>query len=121
MAAPLFDPGAFTARLTLERVVETPDGRGGATIAYSIVDEAWARIEPVSAARPVVTGAEPMVVTHRIWLRHRADLSSGMRLRKGGRVFVIRTFRDPDETGRYLNCACEETASAEIASGEIEP
>ncbi|PTM98659.1 SPP1 family predicted phage head-tail adaptor [Mycoplana dimorpha] len=49
-----------------------------------------------------------MTVTHRIWLRHRSDLQSGMRLRKGARVFDLKTFRDPDETGRYLICECEE-------------
>lgn len=108
MARLPFDPGAFTARLTLERAVETPDGQGGVAVAHVAFDAAWARIEPVSAARPQAAGAEPMTVTHRIWLRHRADLESGMRFRKGARVFVLRTFRDPDETGRYLLCDCEE-------------
>jgi head-tail adaptor len=31
-----------------------------------------------------------------------------MRLRKGDRLFAIGTWRDPDETGRYLCCLCEE-------------
>lgn len=108
MARLPFDPGAFTARLTLERAMETPDGQGGAVISHVAFDAAWARIEPVSAARRAVAGASPMTVTHRIWLRHRADIESGVRLRKGTRVFELRTFRDPDETGRYLLCDCQE-------------
>lgn len=109
MAKLPFDPGAFTARLTLERRMETPDGQGGADVAHVAFDAVWARIEPVSAARRAVAGDAPMTITHRIWLRHRADLESGMRLRKGARMFELRTFRDPDETGRYLLCECEET------------
>ena len=108
MAMLPFDPGAFTARLTLERTMETPDGQGGAVVIHVAFDTVWARIEPVSAARLAAAGAVPMTVTHRIWLRHRADIESGVRLRKGARVFELRTFRDPDETGRYLRCDCQE-------------
>ena len=108
MAKLLVDPGAFTARLTLERAVETPDGQGGVSRTLATVGEAWARIEPLAAARVSAAGAEVLTVTHRIWLRRRGDLASGMRLRKGARVFAIRTFRDPAESGRYVVCECEE-------------
>jgi SPP1 family predicted phage head-tail adaptor len=55
-----------------------------------------------------VAGTLPVTVTHRIWLRHRADLAGGMRFRKGARIFTVLAFRDPDETGRYIVCGCEE-------------
>ncbi|SOC35598.1 SPP1 family predicted phage head-tail adaptor [Rhizobium subbaraonis] len=103
-----FDPGVFTARLTLERSVETPDGQGGVSRTYAAFGSAWARIEPVSAGRSAAADAYPMRVTHRIWLRHRGDLTTGVRLRKGARLFDIRTFRDPDESRRYVVCDCEE-------------
>jgi SPP1 family predicted phage head-tail adaptor len=104
----IFDPGAFTARLTLERAVDVPDGQGGASRTHAVVGHVWARIEPVSAGRVSVAGADALTVTHRIWLRRRSDLESGMRLRKGTRIFAIQSFRDPDEHGRYLACDCEE-------------
>lgn len=109
MADLLFDPGAFTARLLLERAGREPDGQGGAETDFVAVASLWARIEPVSARKEERAGAEPMTVTHRIWIRARADLESGMRFRKGLRVFAVRTLRDPDGTGRYLVCGCEET------------
>ncbi|MDX3928868.1 MAG: phage head closure protein [Shinella sp.] len=108
MAGTLIDPGAFTARLVLERPERTADGQGGAVRDFTAAASLWARIEPVSAARAERAGGEAMTVTHRIWLRHRADVESGMRLRKGARLFSIRGFRDPDETRRYLVCDCEE-------------
>lgn len=102
------DPGALSARLVLERPVETPDGQGGVAQSFSALATLWARIEPVSARAEEAAGAMPVTVTHRIWLRRRNDLSGGMRLRKGARLFSIHTFRDPDETGRYTLCDCEE-------------
>jgi len=102
------DPGALSARLVLERPVETPDGQGGVERGFAALATAWGRIEPVSARAVEVAGTLPVTVTHRIWLRHRGDLAGGMRLRKGTRIFALLAFRDPDETGRYLVCDCEE-------------
>lgn len=108
MRAVVFDPGQLTARLQLERLVETADGQGGAMVSFEPVGLVWARVEPLSESREERAGAEIVTVTHRIWLRFRSGVSSGMRLRQGERIFAIRSLRDPDETGRYLVCLCEE-------------
>lgn len=102
------DPGALDARLILERPVETADGQGGAAFEFSALATVWARIVPVVARADEAAGTLPVTVTHRIWLRRRADLAGGMRLRKDTRLFAIRAFRDPDETRRYTLCDCEE-------------
>ncbi|MCF3642633.1 phage head closure protein [Rhizobium sp. TRM95111] len=108
MATRHIDPGAFTARLVLERRDEAGDGQGGADIAFTAVASLWARIDPLGAAQAEAAGAERQAVTHRVWLRHRAGVEPGMRLRKGGRILTIQTVHDPDETGRYLVCDCTE-------------
>lgn len=108
MRSVFLDPGQMTARLELEAPVETPDGQGGATLAYEAVASLWARIELVAETREERAGADVFTLTHRIWLRFRSDVRAGMRLRKGGRIFAIGAWRDPDETGRYLVCLCEE-------------
>ena len=102
------DPGMLNARLVLERPEETPDGQGGVMPSHAAVATVWAGIAPVSAKAGEAAGAMAAVVTHRIRLRRRGDLAGGMRLRLGARVFALRAFRDPDETGRYLICDCEE-------------
>ncbi len=104
----VLDPGLLDARLVLERPVETPDGQGGATIGFAALATLWGRIEPVAAKAEEAAGTLRMTVTHRIRLRRRDDLAGGMRLRKGARVFMLRAFRDLDETGRYTLCDCEE-------------
>jgi SPP1 family predicted phage head-tail adaptor len=108
MRSVFFDPGQMTARLVLEAPLETPDGQGGAAVSFTEVAAFWARIEPVSEQREEQAGADVFTLMHRIWLRARDDIRPGMRLRKGTRVFAVRTWRDPDERGNYLVCLCEE-------------
>lgn len=108
MPVAFLDPGQFSARLELEAPVATPDGQGGAEMAWDPVAALWALVEPVSQAFGEIAGAEAATISHRIWMRFRADIVAGQRLRKGARLFTIRTARDPDESGRYLVCYCEE-------------
>jgi SPP1 family predicted phage head-tail adaptor len=111
MGALFVDAGQRTARLTREVMVETPDGQGGTTATWQAAGTLWARVEPVSHAGSELAGAERQVLTHRIWILAQTGVSAGQRLRRGARVFVIKLVRDPDETGRYLICDCEEEAS----------
>jgi len=108
MRSVFFDPGQMTARLELEAPAETPDGQGGAAVFFTALAAVWGRIEPVGERREERAGSDVFTLTHRIWLRFRDDLAPGMRLRKGARIFTIGAWRDPDETGRYLVCLCEE-------------
>jgi SPP1 family predicted phage head-tail adaptor len=48
------------------------------------------------------------LVTHRIVIRKRSDVSTSERFRLGDRLFRIRGLADPQEDGRYLVCLCEE-------------
>lgn len=105
------DPGKLTARLELEVRTETPDGQGGAAENWSVQRALWAAIEPVSEASHERASAEGYTITHRVWLAHRRDVVAGMRFRKGRRLFSIRTVMDPDETGRFIVCRCEEESS----------
>jgi SPP1 family predicted phage head-tail adaptor len=104
MPLTFFDAGQLTARLDLESTVEVPDGQGGVTQSHAVAASLWARIEPVTADIGELGSVERQAVTHRIWIRHSDAVAAGMRFRKGGRVFVIRTVHDPDESGRYLVC-----------------
>ncbi|MFB2551010.1 phage head closure protein [Ensifer soli] len=108
MRIDLHDAGQMSARLSLEAFAGTGDGQGGTDGAYAPVAALWARIEPVSMAAEERSGEDVAVVTHRIWLRFRHDVVSGMRLTGAGRVFSVRATIDPDETRRFLVCLCRE-------------
>jgi SPP1 family predicted phage head-tail adaptor len=108
MRATFIDPGLFRTELVLEAVAVTSDGLGGHVESWSEVAGLFALVEPVTATS--VFGADQTLetVTHRITLRAREGLASGMRFRWGTRVFDIVTVHDPDESGRYLVCRTRE-------------
>jgi len=95
-------PGDLRVELRLETLALTPDGAGGFSESWTETGLVFAMVEPASARDRFGAGQTLEEVTHRITIRHRADIASGMRLRRGVRVFDIRTVNDPDETGRYL-------------------
>ncbi|HTO30834.1 MAG TPA: phage head closure protein [Pararhizobium sp.] len=108
MGAMTLDPGQLSVRLDLEMGDDTSDGQGGIQTDYTTIGALWARIEPVAVRAEERADEAVFSVTHRIWLRFREDIAAGMRFRKGGRVFTIRAFSDPDETRCYLVCRCTE-------------
>lgn len=102
------DPGAFRSELVLERCVTGQDSSGGLTESWVEYAAVMARVEPVTATS--VFGADQTLesVTHRVTLRWRENIASGMRFTKGARRFTIVTVHDPDERGRYLVCRVRE-------------
>mgnify|MGYP000855457304 CR=1 FL=1 len=108
MRGEFIDPGAFRHEVALESAALVSDGAGGHVENWSEVATFFARIEPVSAVSRFGADQTLETVTHRVTLRHRAGVASGMRLRRLGRVFSIITVHDPDESGRYLVCRVRE-------------
>lgn len=108
MRMSFIDPGAFRSELALEECVTTPDSLGGHTESWVELATLFARVEPISAQS--VFGADQTLetATHRISMRWRDGLKSGMRLRRNLRVLAIITVHDPDETQRYLVCRTRE-------------
>lgn len=108
MKIEFIDPGRFRTPMLLERRQAVADGAGGWSERWEEIAALWGRLETVSAK--AVFGADGMneVVTHRVTLRYRDDIESGMRLKSGARLFAIRTVHDPDETRRYLVCTTRE-------------
>jgi SPP1 family predicted phage head-tail adaptor len=103
--------GSLGVRLTLERPVRTPDGAGGATIAWTAVTGLWGELRPLSGRERTGAGGRLSDVTHDITLRHRAGVLPEMRLVAGSRVFHILAVLD-DEAGRRLVCHCREEVRA---------
>ena len=108
MRAEFIDPGAFRHELALEEATRAPDETGGYAESWAEVATVFARIEPVSAESRFGADQPLVTVTHRVTIRRREGVASGMRLTKPGRVFEIVTVHDPDETGRYLVCRVRE-------------
>ncbi|WP_246730248.1 phage head closure protein [Nitratireductor mangrovi] len=108
MSGLTIDPGALREALVLEALTPAQDDSGGQVGDWVEVGPVFAAIVPVGASGRAGAGQRLEKVTHRIIIRFRADIASGMRFRKGARVFLVTALHDPDETGRYLVCIVEE-------------
>ncbi|PPD44501.1 MAG: head-tail adaptor protein [Methylocystis sp.] len=100
--------GELRQRVTIETPVDIADGAGGFTRSFTPLAQVWAKIEPASAmeqfAEQRLEQSRTLVVT----IRWRADVASQMRFDHRGRKLLIRGAIDPDETRRFVKCACEE-------------
>ncbi len=108
MRSAFIDPGRLRTELALEAVSLTQDGQGGHAETWSEVAAVFAQLEPVSATARFGADQSLETVTHRVTLRARLGLVSGMRFRKGDRTFEIVTVHDADESGRYIVCRTRE-------------
>lgn len=108
MGLQFIDPGRLRHELALEECSYLPDSFGGHTETWAEIASLFAMIEPVSARSVFGAGQSLETVTHRITIRWRGHVASGMRFRRQGRVFSIVTVHDPDESGRYLVCQVKE-------------
>jgi len=102
------EPGSLRTELALENVTLAQDGAGGHVEHWAEVATVFARLEPLRADMRFGGDQTLESVTHRVILRFREAVKSGMRFKKGERLFAILTVHDPDETRRYLLCRTRE-------------
>lgn len=95
-------------RIAIERDVRTPDGGGGAEVAWQLVAEVWAAIWPRTASEQLESDRAAGTATHDIWIRYRPDVTPQMRIAFGNRIFNIRGVLDMDGKRRWLKCVSEE-------------
>lgn len=100
--------GVMRQRLALDAAIESTDESGALQSVWQPLGEVWGQIAPISASERFVAERQEEAVTHRILIRWRAGVESGMRFRLGARTFLIRSAFDPDERQRVLICRCEE-------------
>lgn len=103
--------GNFRHRLTIEAADQIEDGAGGVTRTWETIAQTWSAIEPLSLDDKLHADKRLGILTHRITLRHRTDLTLSHRFVLGMRVFEIRALRDPDQRERLIECLVEEIHS----------
>ena len=112
--APLFlDPGLLRTRArALEGRSEPSDGAGGAETAWQEVRELSVHVEPVAVEARERFDQREATVTHRVICRSDArGVEEGASFRLGDAAADDPdSVHDPDESGRFLVCRCEEEA-----------
>lgn len=102
------DAGRFNRQLTIENEVNVDDGLGGLSKTFQAEVSVWAHICPVGSALAYKADHPVHEITHRIFLRFHASVGPATRFVTGTRRFYVVHLRDPDETGRYLECEVTE-------------
>jgi SPP1 family predicted phage head-tail adaptor len=108
MMVSFVEPGNFRTELALEAAALVDDGAGGHSEVWNEIATVLARLEPQRADLRFGGDQTMESVTHRVTLRFRDAVQSGMRFRLNERLFSIVTVHDPDETRRYLVCRTRE-------------
>ena len=100
--------GVMRQRLSLDAAAESSDESGALQTTWVAQGDLWGQIIPASSGDRFLAERQEEAITHRILIRWRADVQSGMRFRLGARTFLVRSIFDPDERQRVLICRCEE-------------
>ncbi|WMS41694.1 phage head closure protein [Acuticoccus sp. MNP-M23] len=100
--------GELRRRLTLEAASDVADGRGGMVRTWATLDTVFAAVTPRRRREDVVNGREVGLVTHRITIRWRGDVTGDMRFADGDRLYRVLSVEDADPVRRFLDCWCEE-------------
>jgi SPP1 family predicted phage head-tail adaptor len=101
-------------RITIENLVETPDGAGGFVSSWTSVATVWAELLPITA-NVLAAGSEvlnDMQIENkqgfRITLRFMSGITAKMRITHNGRVFNIRRVVNVNERNEALEIFAEE-------------
>lgn len=68
----------------------------------------WASVQPLRASEAISYEAKQMLVTHRVTIRFRPDVTADMRVLFNSRPMQIVSIRNPDERGEMIELLCEE-------------
>jgi head-tail adaptor len=105
----MIDPGRLQTRLLIQSPVETDDGQGGVTRAYTTQATAWAQVAPLparAAGAGVEADAEGAGIKYRIILRSNFSLTLQHRLVDGARIYRLTAIRDRDDR-RFIEIDAE--------------
>ena len=100
--------GRMRHRVEVQQATETQDEYGEYARSWATIKTRWAAIEPLTGRE--MTDAQQVVATvsHRLRMRHDADLTPKMRLKFGARIFGIGAVTNLNELGREMWVLCTE-------------
>lgn len=104
--------GELRRHITILAWRDLPDAGTGLTASYTPVDTAWAKIEPVGGAVYLGSLQIGSTITHRITMRHRADLTAQHVIEECGRRYLVRRVADLGGERRFTVAECEEQGAA---------
>lgn len=94
--------GKLRHRVTIQQPGTTRDPDTGESVpGWVDVATVWASVEPLSAREFIAAGATQSSVSARIVMRHRDDVTAGMRISYRGKVYNIHAPLPDPKSGRH--------------------
>lgn len=82
-------PGELNRRLTLQAPVESDDGEGGVTRAYTTVATLWAQVTPQAMRADIAAEARGASLRFRILIRRRDGVTTAHQFVDGATVYRV--------------------------------
>jgi SPP1 family predicted phage head-tail adaptor len=108
-ASPNTSPAELSKRVVLQYQTRTPDGKGAFTTTWNDAATVWAAVWPASAKEIIAAGAPSGVITHRVRIRFRKDITSAWRIKYGNRYLaIVAPPINPSMANQWLDVLCRE-------------
>ncbi len=72
--------GQLKERVTIQQKTTAPDGQGGRVTTWGTLATVWAAVVPMTTAERIQAAAIGALLTYRVTLRYRAEVTPQMRL-----------------------------------------
>lgn len=108
------DPGRLDKRVTFEADGEAPNGQGGYTAGWAAIatlPTVWAEIVGLSGDEALKAGAERNVQLWRVTIRRREDLTTKLRMTRGGKAYDIKSIMPDPKSDDATLLICETGSS----------
>lgn len=100
--------GMLREPLTIQRQVSVSDGIGGQAIQWIDLATIRAQVVPLSGREIVQAMQLQASITHRIYMRYRADLTPADRIVMRGQPLQVRAIINVEMRNRWLELACDQ-------------
>lgn len=100
---------------------QVPDGDGGYTEGWDLIETCWGSVSPASAAdlRRVVAGTVTALLPYLVLVPYVAGVTTQTRVTYNGRTFAVQAVRNVDERNIRLEIICEERVSGGAAGSSV--
>ena len=99
--------GMLREPVTVQRQVSVSDGMGGQAIQWIDLYTTRADVRPISGREAVQAMQLQASVTHRVYMRYRADITAADRLMIRGNPLQVRAIINVELRNRWLELSCD--------------
>jgi SPP1 family predicted phage head-tail adaptor len=100
--------GSLRETITVQRQVSQSDGMGGQAIQWEELFTTRAQVKPLSGREALQAMQLQASITHRIYIRYRADLTPADRILLRGLPLQIRAILNMEMRNQWLELSCDQ-------------